>query len=59
MASGAFTQITTTTPQTQRIAVGGTAAVRRYLRVATVTTGGFSSLVFSVVFVRNQTATVF
>lgn len=59
LASGAFTQITTTTPQTQRIAVGGTAAVRRYLRATTVTTGGFSSLVFAVVFVRNPSATVF
>jgi hypothetical protein len=59
LASGAFTQITTTTPQTQRIAVGGTAAVRRYLRATTVTTGGFTSLVFAVVFVRNKTATAF
>jgi hypothetical protein len=59
LASGAFTQITTGTPQTQRIAVGGVATVRRYVRAATVTTGGVTSVTFAVVLVKNQTATVF
>jgi hypothetical protein len=59
LASGAFTPITTTTPQAQRLAVGGTAVVRRYVRVSTVTTGGFTSATFSVMFVRNTAAVSF
>jgi hypothetical protein len=59
LASGAFTQITTLTPKAQRIAVGGTAVVRRYVRVATVTTGGFTSATFAVSFVRNTQAVTF
>src|SRR6267154_672265 len=59
LASGAFTQVTTNTPQAQRIAVGGTATVRQYVRVSTVTTGGFSSLIFAVSFTRNLTAPEF
>lgn len=59
VASGAFTAITTTTPQTQRIAVGGTATLRRYVRAVTATTGGFTSLVFAAAVVRNKTAVVF
>lgn len=59
LASGAFTQITTTTPQAQRLAVGGTAVVRRYVRAVTVTTGGFTSATFAVMFVRNTAAVVF
>jgi hypothetical protein len=59
LASGAFTQVTTTTPQAQRIAVGGVATVRRYVRASTVTTGGFTSCTFAVALVKNQLATNF
>ena len=58
LASGAFTQ-TTAAHTTQRIAVGGTATVRRYVRASTVTTGGFSSATFSVVLVKNKVAVTF
>lgn len=58
LASGAFTQITTTTPQAQRIAVGGTATVRRYIRAVTITTGGFNPMSFAVAVVKNQFQTV-
>lgn len=59
VASGAFVQVTSTTPQAQRIAVGGTATVRRYVRVSTVTTGGFTSLTFVVSLVKNPAAVAF
>lgn len=59
LASGAFTAVSSGTPQAQRIAVGGTATVRRYLRVATVTTGGFTSCAFAVAFTKNQAAVSF
>ena len=59
LAGGAFAQVTSGTPQAQRIAVGGTATVRQFLRVATVTTGGFTSLAFAVSFTRNLTAVSF
>ena len=58
LAGGGFTQITAA-PATQRIAVGGAAMVRRYVRAVTTTVGGFTSATFSVVFVRNTIATVF
>jgi len=57
IASGSFAQITTG-PQAQRIALSNTATVRRYLRVATATSGGFSSLAFVVMFHRNLSANV-
>lgn len=59
ITSGAFTQITTTTPQAQRLAVGGTATVRRYVRAVTVTTGGFTSATFSVHISKNTAAVTF
>jgi hypothetical protein len=59
IASGAFVQITSITPGTQRIAVGGTAAVRRYVRATTVTSAGFTSLVFAVVLERNLSTIAF
>jgi hypothetical protein len=46
-----FAEITTA-PQAQRIETELTATVRRYLRVITVTTEGFNSLVFAVTFSR-------
>lgn len=58
LSSGAFVQITAGR-QTQRLAVGGTAAVRRYVRAITSTTGGFTSLAFAVVFMRNIVAVQF
>jgi len=59
LAGGAFAQITSGTPQAQRIAVGGTAAVRRYLRAATVTTGGVTSATFAAAVIRNRVAVAF
>jgi hypothetical protein len=59
VTGGAFTQITGGTPKAQRIATSASLQIRRYVRVSTVTTGGFSSLAFQVTVVVNQTATVF
>lgn len=54
VVGGGFTQILTgTAPLTQRIATATNLAVERYLKVTTVTTGGFTSLVFAVMVVRN------
>lgn len=58
VTGGGFTAVTTA-PQTQRIATSAALEIERYLRVTTVTTGGFTSLVFNVVVVPNITATVF
>lgn len=55
VTSGAFATVTTTTPQAQRIAVGGTAVLRRFVRVAT--TGTFSNLKFFVQYTQNLGAT--
>jgi hypothetical protein len=54
----AFTQITGGAPLTERISIANTATIRRYVRAVTVTTGGFSSLVFSVVLNKNEIAGV-
>lgn len=59
VTGGAFTQITGGAPLSERIATATNLAVERYLRVATVTTGGFSSLVFAVMVVVNRTAPTF
>jgi hypothetical protein len=53
-----FTQITAG-PTSERLATASGATVRRYLRASTVTTGGFSSLTFAVVIVKNATAVTF
>jgi len=58
LASAAFTQLTSSTPQAQRLALTNTATVRRYLRASTVTAGGFTSCVFGVTFCRNPVAGV-
>ncbi len=50
VASFAFTAVTSA-PASQRIALGNTATLRRYLAVAT--TGTFSNAVFSVVVIKN------
>lgn len=61
LAGAAFTPITTTSPQTQRLGTvnGSTATVRRYVRAVTTTSAGFTSLVFAVGFVRNVAANAF
>jgi hypothetical protein len=58
LAGGAFTQITAAA-KTQRIAVGGTATVRQYVRAVTSTSGGFTSVTFNVVLVKNKVAVTF
>jgi hypothetical protein len=55
VASGAFAAVTTTTPQAQRIGVGGTATLRRYVRVAT--TGTFTALTFLASVTQNISQT--
>lgn len=55
VASLVFAQ-TVAAPTFQRIAIGNTATVRRYLRATTVTTGGFTSCAFAVAIVKNLTA---
>ena len=57
VTGGGFTQVTGAT--SERIATADDLAVERYLRVVTTTSGGFSSLDFAVVVVRNETAVEF
>ncbi|MFF3511532.1 hypothetical protein [Streptomyces sp. NPDC002573] len=54
----AFTTVTTG-PGVQRIATASNQTVREYLRVATTTSGGFTSCTFAVAAVRNDVSTVF
>ncbi len=58
VAGLAFTQITGGAPLAERIAVANTTTIRRYVRAVTVTTGGFTSLAFSVNFIKNEIAGV-
>ncbi|WP_433893036.1 hypothetical protein [Streptomyces sp. CA-111067] len=58
LAGGAFTTITAGR-QAQRIQTGRTATVRRYLRAVTTTTGGFTSLVLTVMANVNTVETRF
>lgn len=53
----AFTQITSA-PVTERISISNTSTVRRYVRVITETTGGFSSCSFVVMINKNEVAGV-
>jgi hypothetical protein len=55
LTGGAFAA-TTAARTTQRIATANNATVRRYLRAATTTSGGFASVSFAVVVVRNPLA---
>jgi hypothetical protein len=57
VASGAFAAVTGGVPLAQRIAVGGTATLRRYVRVAT--TGTFTTCTFLVQVTQNISTTVF
>lgn len=59
VVGGAFTAVTSTTPQTQRIETARDLAVERYLRVVTTTSAGFTSLQFAVMVARNLTETRF
>ncbi|MCP2248737.1 hypothetical protein [Lentzea aerocolonigenes] len=52
VVGGSFAQITTD-PQAQRIQTARNLAVERYLRVVTVTTGGFTSLSFVCTVAKN------
>lgn len=47
---------TTAAHTTQRLATSNAATIRRYLRVATTTSGGFTSATFAVMVNRNQIA---
>lgn len=58
VTGGAFTQITSA-PTVERLQTSRSQTVERYLRAVTTTSGGFSSLVFAVVAVRNTTAVIF
>jgi hypothetical protein len=49
-----FTQITGGAPLAERIALSNTATLRRYLRATTVTTGGVTSVAFSVNVIKNE-----
>lgn len=53
----AFTQVTSA-PTSQRIALTNTDTIRRYVRVSTTTTGGFSSVSFAVNVIKNEVAGV-
>jgi hypothetical protein len=55
VAGFGFTAVTAG-PTTERIALSNTATLRRYLRVITSTTGGFSSCAFAVMVVKNELA---
>jgi hypothetical protein len=57
VTSFAFTQVTAA-PASQRIVIGNTATIRRYVRATTVTSGGFSVATFSVVMNKNNVAGV-
>jgi hypothetical protein len=58
VTGGGFTQVTAG-PTFERIATATNLAVERYLKVTTVTTGGFNSCTFAVMVVRNQAAPLF
>ncbi|MET7441189.1 hypothetical protein ACFYQQ_01240 [Streptomyces sp. NPDC005496] len=58
VAGFSFTQITGGVPLAERIALGNTATLRRYLRASTVTTGGFTALSFAVNVIKNEAAGV-
>ena len=57
VAGFSFTQVTAG-PTSERIALSNTATLRRYLRAVTVTTGGVTSVSFSVNVIKNDVAGV-
>lgn len=58
VAGMTFTAVTAA-PGVQRIATASNQTVRRYLRAATTTSGGFTSATFAVAVARNDVSTVF
>jgi hypothetical protein len=58
VTSFGFTQVTGSTPLSQRIAIGNTATIRRYVAATTVTSAGFTSVTFAVVMAKNKQAGV-
>jgi hypothetical protein len=58
VVGGGFTQVTSG-PTSQRIATATNLTVERYLKVTTVTSGGFTSCAFAVMVVRNDVVPVF
>jgi hypothetical protein len=58
VTGGAFTAVTTA-PQSQRLQLGAAATVRRYLRIATTTSGGFTSVTFAVGVNKNNVTVAF
>lgn len=58
VTGGGFTQVTSG-PTTERIATSNSQTVERYLRAVTATSGGFTSVSFSVIGVRNDTQVLF
>jgi hypothetical protein len=60
ITGGAFTALGETDDHTaERIATSATETIPRYVRVSVETTGGFTSLTFAVVVVKNKVAVVF
>lgn len=59
VTGGGFTQITGGDPLVQRIQTARDLAVERYLRVTTVTTGGFTSLTFVCSVAKNISEVLF
>lgn len=57
--SGMSWLVNTTTPQAARVQLGVTATLRRYVRIATTTSGGFTNAQFAAMLVKNLTAVVF
>lgn len=55
VAGLSFTAVTAA-PTTQRLATGNTATIRRYVRAATTTSAGFTSVTFSVQITKNELA---
>lgn len=59
LAGGGFVAVNTAgARQTQRIQSGTTATIRRYVRVATTTSGGMTSVAFAVALVKNVNQSV-
>lgn len=54
----AFTQVTAA-PFAQRVAIANGTAVRRYVTVTAISTGGFTALSFAVLLMKNLTQVVF
>jgi hypothetical protein len=58
VVGGGFTAVASA-PTSERIATAVDLTVEQYLKVTTVTTGGFTSCAFAVMVVRNEATPVF